>query len=284
MEDCLFEKKIEKPSIPLYKYFGNLDYAKDAIINKRIHFESPLDYNDIYDCRFYLSDNDLLNCFSKGETIIRVFEAYFSTKPYIEDLRNNIFPKFENESELRIFKVISTIINHVPDNDIKDFLKAFRNQLSINNMTTSGMQKVSCFSENKDALLMWSYYANSHKGVCLEFDLRKDNTLYKHCHKVHYTRHFKNNDSNYTFFCKSEEWSHEQEWRIVQIESEYIPTSSLVGVYVGANASDEARTEFLDLCKEHKLDLYFCEPSIKEYKLNFVQILYKGEVIDLEDK
>lgn len=32
---------------------------------------------------------------------------------------------------------------------------------------------VACFSEIKDNFLMWSHYANRHRGICLEFDLQK---------------------------------------------------------------------------------------------------------------
>ncbi len=30
---------------------------------------------------------------------------------------------------------------------------------------------VICFSSNYDNILMWSHYANNHKGICIEFDL-----------------------------------------------------------------------------------------------------------------
>ena len=33
--------------------------------------------------------------------------------------------------------------------------------------------KMSCFSEIHDSILMWSYYANSHMGICIEYDLSK---------------------------------------------------------------------------------------------------------------
>ena len=32
---------------------------------------------------------------------------------------------------------------------------------------------ITCFSEVKDDILMWSYYADSHRGICLEFDKDK---------------------------------------------------------------------------------------------------------------
>lgn len=33
---------------------------------------------------------------------------------------------------------------------------------------------VCCFSKNNNNILMWSHYANDHKGVCLEFDVPDD--------------------------------------------------------------------------------------------------------------
>ena len=34
---------------------------------------------------------------------------------------------------------------------------------------------VCCFSEKKDDILMWSHYADGHKGFCLEFITPKHN-------------------------------------------------------------------------------------------------------------
>ena len=32
---------------------------------------------------------------------------------------------------------------------------------------------MTCLTENNDNMLMWSHYANSHKGICVEYDLKK---------------------------------------------------------------------------------------------------------------
>lgn len=34
---------------------------------------------------------------------------------------------------------------------------------------------VSCFGTKPDSVLLWSHYANKHKGVCLEFEVDDDN-------------------------------------------------------------------------------------------------------------
>ena len=104
---------------------------------------------------------------------------------------------------------------------------------SIN--TTFG---ILCFTEKKDNLLMWSHYANSHKGFVLEFfpnhiyfDRRqKVNQIAEHLKKVRYTIKrpefvFFNDDLSKNqmmdnwidnfIWVKSAHWEYEQEWRML---------------------------------------------------------------------
>ena len=32
---------------------------------------------------------------------------------------------------------------------------------------------VACFSETKESILMWSHYADNHKGFCVEYDFKE---------------------------------------------------------------------------------------------------------------
>lgn len=34
-----------------------------------------------------------------------------------------------------------------------------------------------CFSKNMNEILMWSHYANNHRGVCLEFEITNEETI-----------------------------------------------------------------------------------------------------------
>lgn len=36
------------------------------------------------------------------------------------------------------------------------------------------LPRISCFSKRYDSILMWSHYASSHEGVCIEFDETRD--------------------------------------------------------------------------------------------------------------
>lgn len=57
---------------------------------------------------------------------------------------------------------------------VDKILKGIRNMNSFGNDSTSVLLNgifVSCFTSTVDSILMWSYYANGHKGVCYEFDI-----------------------------------------------------------------------------------------------------------------
>lgn len=265
----------EKLSIPLYKYYSNLTYAKDAIKNHRIHFEAPDDYNDIFDSSTYICDEDLENQTYSTEFLLEVFQFGF-TSDEKSDYQKLIFPVFIDIEDIKIIDVLDTILYFFPEKKKDDLISIFRGITGQNSIIKSSFYKISCFSENNDSLLMWAYYANSHKGVCLGFDIASDQILSKNCHKVRYSKHFDAGDLSYTYFTKSEQWQHEQEWRIITRNSEYINTNCIKAVYLGYKLDKKEVNEFIELARTHGLDLYYVYPSKNEYKLEFFKLLVHG--------
>lgn len=279
MEMNLFMERTEVLSIPLYKYYGNLDYAKDVIENHRIHFESPKEYNDVYDSATYITDEQILSMYYPKELILYVLGIFASEKEEIEKFNKEFISLYDEMSEICIKDSIEGFVKSFPKYSFKTLLTVFRTVLSLSDIYTTDNPKITCFTENNDSLLMWSYYANSHKGVCLGFDLNKDEELLNHCYKVQYSKHFNTGDENYIFYTKSEEWQHEQEWRIVGFCSEYVETKSLKSIYLGAQMSSVDKRAFIELGKNYKLDVYYLRPSITEYKLEIKQFLKDGEFV-----
>jgi len=102
---------------------------------------------------------------------------------------------------------------------------------------------IACFSECKDSVLMWSHYADMHKGICLEYDTNiLSDFLLSHTHfrfnevdygksKMSKTRLKEygsalvddcgiklTNDMLYLIaYYKARCWSYEEEWRLVRI-------------------------------------------------------------------
>lgn len=88
-----------------------------------------------------------------------------------------------------------------------------------------------CLTENCESILMWSHYANGHRGLCLEFERTPDNLLGDHDRTgpVSYARLCPVLDNKYQFdesnlgqfglelerlmFVKAKGWRYEREWR-----------------------------------------------------------------------
>lgn len=110
--------------------------------------------------------------------------------------------------------------------------------------------RVFCVSTKRDDILMWSHYADSHKGVCLEFDGRSP--LMAHAQKVNYARkrvpinpYYDNTDRMFEMgmLTKSKHWAYETEWRLLRIEgghgsAQFCP-ANLTGIILGASASQK---------------------------------------------
>lgn len=256
----------EKASLPLYKYYGNLEYARDAIINNRIHLESPSEYNDIYDSTFQMTESTL--------KATRVRATYLC-----ETIKKAINPKYHDalekylECEKQEWVLIIDIIKFVCDNtdgaNQKELVDEFIASMIGDNLPQANNNKISCFSERNDSILMWAYYANNYSGVCLGFDISKDNNLKKHCHKVTYSHYLSEGAEAYNnYFRKSDEWVHEQEWRIVCYTDEsYLPTTAISSIILGPRMSSEHRIQFIELGKKNNIDIYTIVPSQNEFKL-----------------
>lgn len=82
---------------------------------------------------------------------------------------------------------------------------------------------VACFTETDDNVLMWAYYGGCQRGICIEFNLLEDVFFASDIYQVMYKSYFesikKENDKfNYydILTTKSEEWTHEKEWRVIK--------------------------------------------------------------------
>jgi hypothetical protein len=134
-----------------------------------------------------------------------------------------------------------------------------------------------CFTDRPDSLLMWSHYAEGHRGFVYGFDPRHpffqpeegSDRLFR---KVAYSRRrprvvlsdarapsdvFSERVAHEFLFTKSEEWAYESEWRLVlpvdpdeSVDGEphvRLPEGLLTTIVVGSRASEEDRARVAEL-------------------------------------
>ena len=176
---CHLEGKAVRP---LYKYYGNLNYAKDVIRNHRIHLEEPSSYNDLYDGTIMIDEELICRCNNKYLIDAPFMDKYFvgiqEVRDSLRKRKYSIGQKIDSIIEKNTGVVREDLVREVIDNATLGILPPVR-----------GI-RVSCFSETKESLPMWAYYANSYSGVCMEFDIKKCSMLQQNCVKVQYSNEF----------------------------------------------------------------------------------------------
>lgn len=125
--------------------------------------------------------------------------------------------------------------------------------------------KFCCFTGDPANVLMWSYYANAHSGICVEYERKNDNKLGDDqiTKKVVYVKEkdiriidlvpkrgeeVLNKEAGarlmqYTLFHKTEAWDHEEEFRTLAAENDTAIASpgAIVSVTFGLNTKSDMK-------------------------------------------
>lgn len=136
--------------------------------------------------------------------------------------------------------------------------------------------KVSCFSEKKDSILMWAYYANSHKGVCVEYDF-SDEENKSRVSRVLYVK-LRNFKSNNWYRRKANCWRHEKEWRMTQWPPTFDTTVAVKNIYFGVNydyVNDEYYLKIVECAKSRGIGLYRAIQNESDYTIKFIPLFNK---------
>ena len=214
--------------VPIVYKYTRIDNFERMISNSCILFKNPSLFNDPYDC----------------------YPDLISFEKVPADFRQYLIDKFQ--PSLSDAKV-TEIKNQLATKSDSEITKIFRDEVFP--LEQSSLV-VTCFSEKYDNLLMWSHYSDSHRGICLGFDLQKLYQNFKKYYpaliKVKYTDQLERIDYfiekkkaiiNW-FRIKSDCWNYEKEVRIVltniKLDSTKqiaIPfdTETINSIYLGTN-------------------------------------------------
>src|SRR6218665_1281944 len=138
----------------LYKYRNwTNDFNKNILLKNELYLSSPKDFNDPFDCRipdnyFLLDTPDKIDQYING-VVERHMQLLISRDLNIVDEKKRMKEKLSD---------LGTI------------------QLENEKVTFDSQDErlgILCLSERWDSILMWSHYADLHKGYCVGFHENK---------------------------------------------------------------------------------------------------------------
>jgi hypothetical protein len=211
----------------LFKYSGlsgeRLEWMRKLIVDSELYFTPPSKFNDPLDCR-------ISPRFDASSLVIQQFWRHYA-KQHSPGRKMRSHKKW-------IDKVMK-------DSKTPSGQKKLR-EMFFENLHQNG---VACFAKNPFSMLLWSYYAEGHRGIAIRFD----GTL-KHLGaispdlfpvEVQYATKFPEINfykaSTFKFLAtmlgtKADAWKHEEEWRLVLVGiTGYvrIPREMINGIILG---------------------------------------------------
>jgi len=149
-----------------------------------------------------------------------------------------------------------------------------------------------------DNELLWSYYANGHKGFCIEYELEILRDLliqdcYKNVIQVRYKNeppilHFKfSDDINEVVYImhgyKSKEWEHEREIRIIadKLELVDINRDAMTAIYFGIRMASLEKEIIINAFQDRNIKFYQMQLKPNSYLLE-AKLLRSNIIQNLE--
>jgi hypothetical protein len=233
----------------LYKYQSCTNYSLGNLARHSVWFSKPETFNDPFDCDINLR-------------IIDVTDE--NVKAMIARLGGSVSKSISNDDAINMALAATEIVKKKQWAEIG----------------------VACFTEESESILMWSHYADNHRGFCLEFDTSyhpfkpyKTETVIK----VNYADSYPSlsiNDIPQKILSqsislpkallgtKSSHWCYENEWRIFsEIGNKEYPYEklALTGVYFGCKMKDKDKVKIASILADSPTRIYQMKRSNSEF-------------------
>jgi hypothetical protein len=290
-----------------YKY-TDIKTAKAILENQSLRFSSPLQFNDPFD-----TQNEILTNFNMNEfprVTMSVIEEYIKNDYPLPNPPNDFGKtilflregtKSHGYKKDKIEGIILPLLTYLRDelqNEIEKLNSSWNDSLKES--------RVFCMTEDNDNLLMWAHYAENHTGAVFQLaTLAEDDNMLSAARKVEYKTKliafcsledlikrvlfdievdFSNLKYSSHSHQKSEHWSYEKEWRVVDmchynhkkelyVDHKFVP-NQLQNIFFGCKTKPED-IEFLSKIARTinpTIGIYQSKKRPLEYALDFEKI------------
>ncbi|NOX40082.1 MAG: DUF2971 domain-containing protein [Alphaproteobacteria bacterium] len=250
------------------------DRLKDVILEQKLYFSKPNNFNDPWDCRPWFKVNDLADS--------AVLDRHI--RLYIDIARKHCPNLSEDEIQRR-----AIVFRNEPGRLVEN-LKILSQEMW---KAIGDRYRVYCLSSKSDNELMWAHYSNKHQGICLEFDCRTE--FICQALKVSYQEELPHlgitsdldEEHLKPLVTKSAAWLYEDEYRLIAQEKcaattddtllaqnnfVDLPNGTLTGIIVGCLASNWAVNAIKELvkCSTNSINVKQAVRADDKYRLSIV--------------
>lgn len=310
----------------LFRYFPNtfsqncMNHSFNALETNEVFMQDPKQFNDPYDSYFCINNEQFISeklkyylCLAKinftdentnDERLVK-FAEYVQErlgKPDFWTRQNSLELAESSDKTNSEKKYLECVLfenrikcNLVHNQKLCPTISHAIYQALLSHITEDQTYKdfkVSCFTVKNDNMLMWSHYANSHKGFCIEYEIppvgNGSNELHQNLYPVIYcndmsdvTKEILVNSNNNlgneelhnlyikALLRKGLDWKYEQEWRLLFYSKTRFPYVffPIKKVYLGHYMPFDERAKIIKFCKENSIPYIGMKADSKTYKM-----------------
>ncbi len=257
-----------------FKYY-TAKSAKKTLLETTLKWSSPKLFNDPFDNQFNLQFEEPTEFVARQQT-----DEFLNRIASNEPIRDGQFGA-RTTKKLRILQQIFTKNQHDFSDEEREYIRqglmgGMGNLKSKESMYNQEIHEILfdisifCVSETHDNILMWSHYADNHKGAVIEFHAQLEDSAFIRAQPVRYV----SNIPEFTYqmviedqraellnqitLTKSKIWEYEKEWRIVATmrekskDHEILPFSpeEVAAIYFGCRTTDECKREIIEIVND----------------------------------
>lgn len=273
----------------IFKYREINKNSLTNLKNNTIWLTGKDSLNDPNECRMFIDREILTKCTRKNQ-IIKSKQLLTQFFKIDEDAYNFIIESSDPYNQFFNYIEKSYSKNKFNEQKLK-FDRSITKIIADNKKSISEGFKLCSFSERKDSILMWSHYANNHKGFCIEYELvnisppnHRRYSLYPVTYSDeifdatnYYCDYSKNNTPNYTYLVqaglyKAKDWKYEEEWRLLfpfdMIQNDQpFEMGKPKAIYLGSEFDYKDESGLLDICKEKNIPIFKMEQHKSKFQL-----------------
>lgn len=237
-----------------------------------------------------------LNMFTLSEILngtvylaeLKDFDDVLDSKCFVSDIG-------EAEGPAGAYSFFKSIEAHLPERDKN--IRYYEESLDKINKMIEKKLGIACFTQKNDNIPMWFYYADEHKGICIEYDFtnledfRKLQYLfmpviYSKPDQINGYKLFENEENNENVIAirnalvKSKDWSFEKEWRMIKFfykekgnddnndkKKDRLVPVKIKRIYFGYKTPEEAKIVVSNIIEKNNLNIELYNMEITEMGL-----------------
>jgi len=247
----------------LYKFRDTGQHTKRIITHNELYFSAPDKFNDPFDSAFHIEVKG-----GKNRTVLESV-AWGVVKEKRPDL-----------SHAESLNAASEVGARIEGTKLSE-----TEQMLHDKLVADRAAGILSLTEKNDDILMWSHYADEHRGICLEFSLSARSHFFQDAQPVVYRDEYPEMDlydvvtnanlreAGVWMLTKSPQWEYEKEWRILDFTNgpgvRCFPGELLTGVILGCMMPNDERGKVLSWIdtRSNQVAIYQAKQVPKRFKL-----------------